>query len=295
MPKKKTILDFHKMKEAGEKVTWMTAYDYPQATFLEEAGIDMILVGDSLGMIVLGYNGTIPVTMDDCIRHTQAVRRGAPNTFVVGDMPFGSYQTSPEAAVENAVRFMKECDVDAVKLEGGKRVAPQISAIRDAGIVVIGHLGLTPQSSGQMGGFKAQGRTADSAMVIVEDSVAVYEAGAHLLLLEGIPDEVGQAVTEMLPIPVYGIGAGAQTDGQLLICGDALGLFQAFTPKFVKVYAQLAETCTEAYKEFIEDVHTGNFPTEDHFYRMKEGEVEKFDDAMSKFEFAQKIRKTLGV
>ena len=282
MPKKKTILDFYKMKETGEKVTWMTAYDFPQASFLEEAGIDMILVGDSLGMIVLGYNGTIPVTMDDCIRHTQAVRRGAPNTFVVGDMPFGSYQISSEEAVKNAVRFLKEADVDAVKLEGGQRVAPQISAIRDAGIVVIGHLGLTPQSSGQMGGFKAQGRTADSAMVIVEDALAVYEAGVHLLLLEGIPDEVGKAITEMLPIPVYGIGAGSHTDGQLLICGDALGLFEAFTPKFVKKYANVAEVCTNAYKDYINDVHNGTFPSKDHFYTMKEGEIEAFEAAVAK-------------
>lgn len=283
MPKKKTILDFYKMKETGEKVTWMTAYDYPQASFLEAAGIDMILVGDSLGMIVLGYDGTIPVTMDDCIRHTQAVRRGAPNTFVVGDMPFGSYQVSPELAVENAVRFCKECSVDAVKLEGGFRVAAQIEAIRDAGIVIIGHLGLTPQSSGQMGGFKAQGRTAESAMVIVEDAIAVYEAGAHLLLLEGIPDEVGQAITEMLPIPVYGIGAGSHCDGQLLICGDSLGLFQAFTPKFVKKYSNLAEICTNAYKEYIEDVHTGKFPGKEHFYTMIEGEVDKFREELEQF------------
>jgi len=273
MPKKKTILDFYKMKETGEKVTWMTAYDYPQATFLEAAGIDMILVGDSLGMIVLGYDGTIPVTMDDCMRHTQAVRRGAPNTFVVGDMPFGSYQISTEEAVRSAVRFLKECNVDAVKLEGGKRVAAQIRAIVDAGIVCIGHLGLTPQSSGQMGGFKAQGRTADAAMVIVEDSVAVYEAGAQLLLLEGIPDEVGEQITRLLPIPVYGIGAGSHCDGQLLICGDALGLFQAFTPKFVKKYSNLSEICTNAYKEYIDDVHAGKFPSKEHFYGMSEAEA----------------------
>ena len=282
MPKKKTILDFYRMKQAGEKVTWMTAYDYPQASFLEAAGIDMILVGDSLGMIMLGYDGTIPVTMDDCIRHTQAVRRGAPNTFVVGDMPFGSYQISPELAVENAVRFLKECNVDAVKLEGGLRVAKQISAIRDAGIVVIGHLGLTPQSSGQLGGFKAQGRTAESAMVIVEDAIAVYEAGAHMLLLEGVPDEVGEAITKLLPIPVYGIGAGSHTDGQLLICGDALGLFQAFTPKFVKKYANLAEICINAYKEYIEDVHSGKFPLPEHFYTMIEGEADKYREAVAK-------------
>jgi 3-methyl-2-oxobutanoate hydroxymethyltransferase len=282
MPKK-TILDFHKMKEAGEQITWMTAYDFPQASFQEAAGIDMILVGDSLGMIVLGYNGTIPVTMDDCIRHCQAVRRGALNTFVIGDMPFGSYQISPQDAVRNAVRFLKEADMDAVKLEGGKRVAPQIRALVDSGIVTIGHLGLTPQSSGQLGGFKAQGRTADSAMMLVEDSVAVYEAGAHLLLLEAIPDEVGELVTKLLPIPVLGIGAGSHCDGQLLISGDALGLFQAFTPKFVKKYAALAQTCIDAYKTYVEDVHTRKFPTKEHFYGMPAAEAEEFRRRMTNF------------
>ena len=280
MPKK-SIIDFRRMKETAEQMTWMTAYDFPQASFQEAAGIDMILVGDSLGMIVLGYNGTIPVTMDDCIRHCQAVRRGAPNTFVIGDMPFGSYQTSPEDAVRNAVRFLKEADVDAIKLEGGKRVAPQIRAIVDAGILTIGHLGLTPQSSGQLGGFKAQGRSADSAMMIVEDSVAVYEAGAHMLLLEGIPDEVGEQITKALPIPVLGIGAGAHCDGQLLISGDALGLFQAFTPKFVKKYAQVAQICTDAYKAYVDDVHNHRFPGEEHFYGMPAAEAEEFRKRMA--------------
>lgn len=280
MPKK-SILDFRKMKETGEQITWMTAYDFPQATFQETAGIDMILVGDSLGMIVLGYNGTIPVTMEDCIRHCQAVRRGAPNTFVVGDMPFGSYQTTPEDAVRNAVRFLKEAEMDAIKLEGGERVAPQIQAIVNAGILTIGHLGLTPQSSGQMGGFKAQGRSADSAMTIVDDSIAVYQAGAHMLLLEGIPDEVGEQITKLLPIPVLGIGAGAHCDGQLLISGDALGLFQAFTPKFVKKYAQLAQTCVAAYKEYVDDVHKRTFPSKEHFYGMPPAEAEEFRKRMA--------------
>lgn len=280
MPKK-SILDFRKMKETGVQMTWMTAYDFPQASFQEAAGIDMILVGDSLGMIVLGYSGTIPVTMDDCIRHCQAVRRGAPNTFVIGDMPFGSYQTSPEDAVRNAVRFLKEADMDAIKLEGGKRVAPQIRAIVDAGILTIGHLGLTPQSSGVLGGFKAQGRSADSAMDIVDDAIAVYEAGAHMILLEGIPDEVGGEITKLLPIPVLAIGAGAHCDGQLLISGDALGLFQAFTPKFVKKYASLAEDCVRAYKEYVDDVHTRRFPSKEHFYGMPAAEAEEFRRRMA--------------
>jgi 3-methyl-2-oxobutanoate hydroxymethyltransferase len=171
--------------------------------------------------------------------------------------------------------------VDAIKLEGGKRVAPQIRAIVDAGILTIGHLGLTPQSSGQMGGFKAQGRSADAAMMIVEDSIAVYQAGAHMLLLEGIPDEVGEQITKLLPIPVLGIGAGAHCDGQLLISGDALGLFQAFTPKFVKKYAQLAQTCIAAYKEYVDDVHNRTFPSKEHFYGMPAAEAEEFRKRMA--------------
>ncbi|MBU8848228.1 MAG: 3-methyl-2-oxobutanoate hydroxymethyltransferase, partial [Desulfobacterales bacterium] len=190
MSKKKAIHDFYKMKEKGEKVTWLTSYDFPTAQFAETAGLDMILVGDSLGMCVYGYKGTVPVTMDQCIVHCDAVRRGAPNTFIVGDMPFMSYQVSDEDAVYNAGRFLKEADVDAIKLEGGTRVASQIKAIVEAGIVVIGHIGLTPQSSGALGGHKAQGRTAKDAAMVVEDALAVQDSGAQMLLVEAVPPEV---------------------------------------------------------------------------------------------------------
>lgn len=283
MAKKKSILDFFKMREKDDKVAWITAYDFPTAQFAEKAGMDMILVGDSLGMVVKGYKGTIPVTMADCIAHSQDVRRGAPNTFCIGDMPFGSYQVSDEKAVENAARFLKEADMDAVKLEGGRRVASQIEAISDAGIVVFGHIGLTPQSSGQLGGFKAQGLTVDSARDLIKDAVAVQEAGAQALLLEAVPPEVTEFITEKLDIPVYSIGAGLPCDGQLLICGDMLGLFQAFTPKFVKKYAEVAEIEIEAFKEYIKDVKEEKFPTDDHVYHAKDSK-EEFDKLFAEFE-----------
>jgi len=232
MAKKKGRLEFLQMKKAGELAAWITAYDFPTASFAEAAEMDMILVGDSLGMVVLGFQGTVPVTMEDCIRHSQAVRRGAPNTFCIGDMPFMSYQVSDENAVINAGRFLKEADMDAVKLEGGRRVASRIRAITDAGIQVMGHIGLTPQSSGQLGGFKAQGRDPDSARELIRDALAVQEAGAYALLLEAVPPELTEYIWKKLTIPVYSIGAGAPCDGQLIICGDMLGLFQAFTHPF---------------------------------------------------------------
>ncbi|HXL05073.1 MAG: 3-methyl-2-oxobutanoate hydroxymethyltransferase [Firmicutes bacterium] len=272
---KKTVLDFLDMKRRGEKITFLTAYDYPLASFAEKAGIDMMLVGDSLGMVVYGLPGTIPVTMDEMIIHSRAVRRGAPNTFVIGDMPFMSYQSSVEKAVENAGRFLKEAEMDAIKLEGGRRVKDQIKAIVDAGIPVMGHIGLTPQSSGQLGGFKAQGRTADAAGELLLDAIAIEEAGAFSILLEAIPPEVGGAITERLSIPTLGIGAGINCDGQLLISGDMLGLVEAFTPKFVKKYVNLSELITKAIAEYISDIKEMQFPEEKHTYRMKEGEVEK--------------------
>jgi 3-methyl-2-oxobutanoate hydroxymethyltransferase len=276
MTRKKGILEFQEMKRRGEKITWLTAYDYPTALFEESAGVDMILVGDSLGMCVYGYEGTVPVTMEQCIVHSEAVRRAAPNTFVIGDMPFMSYQTSDAEAVRNAGRFLKEAGVDAIKLEGGVRVISRIKAILDAGIVVCGHIGLTPQSSGQLGGHKAQGRTLESAKLVIEDARAIAEAGAQLLLLEAVPPEVAGFIARELPIPVLGIGAGAEVDGQLLIVSDVLGQFQAFTPKFVKKYADIAGVATEALKEYVADVRDGRFPEEQHVYHMLEGEEERF-------------------
>lgn len=282
MARKKAIHDFYKMKENGEKVTWLTSYDFPTAQFAETAGLDMILVGDSLGMCVYGYKGTVPVTMDQCIVHCDAVRRGAPNTFIVGDMPFMSYQTSDIDAVKNAGRFLKEADVDAIKLEGGTRVASRITAIVEAGIVVIGHIGLTPQSSGALGGHKAQGRTAKDAALVVEDALAVQEAGAQMLLVEAVPPEVAQYIAQTLTIPVFSIGAGKECDGQLLIVSDLIGQFQAFTPKFVKKYCDVASIITEAMKAYCLDVREGNFPEDQHCYHMIEGEKEKFLKQMKK-------------
>ncbi|UQZ89088.1 3-methyl-2-oxobutanoate hydroxymethyltransferase [Deltaproteobacteria bacterium Smac51] len=276
MAKKKSLFDLYSMKEKGEKIAWLTSYDYPTAQFAEAAGMDMILVGDSLGMCVYGYNGTVPVTMDQCIVHSEAVRRGAANTFVVGDMPFLSYQTSDADAVYNAGRFLKEADVDAVKLEGGVRIVDRIKAISDAGIVAVGHIGLTPQSSGQLGGHKAQGRTAEAAKMTVEDAIAVEKAGAKLLLVEAVPPEVTAYITKTLTIPVLSIGAGLPCDGQLLIVSDMIGQFQAFTPKFVKKYANVAEVVTNAMKEYVKDVKDSKFPSDEYTYKMVAGEEEKF-------------------
>ncbi|MBM9604497.1 3-methyl-2-oxobutanoate hydroxymethyltransferase [Desulfopila inferna] len=276
MPRK-TIFDLYQMKKAGEKIAWLTSYDFPTAQFAQEAGMEMILVGDSLGMCVYGYNGTVPVTMDQCIAHCDAVRRGAPDCFVVGDMPFGSYQSSDEQAVDNAVRFLKGADVDAVKLEGGVRIASRIRAITDAGINVIGHIGLTPQSSGQLGGHKAQGRTAETAKLVVDDALAVQAAGAKMILVEAVPPEVQKYIWETLEIPVMSIGAGPHCDGQLLIVSDLIGQFQAFTPKFVKKYCNIAEVITKAMKEYVAEVKDCSFPDENKYcYKMIEGEQEKF-------------------
>jgi 3-methyl-2-oxobutanoate hydroxymethyltransferase len=222
--------------------------------------------------------------MDQCIVHCEAVRRGAPNTFVMGDMPFMSYQTSNEEAARNAGRFLKEANVDAVKLEGGVRVVNRIKAILDAGIVVCGHIGLTPQSSGQLGGHKAQGRTVASARLVIEDALAIEEAGAHLILLEAVPPEVAGFVTEKLSIPVLSIGAGPACDGQLLIVSDLIGQFQAFTPKFVKQYCNVAEVVTEAMREYAKDVKAGSFPADEHCYHMLKAEAGGFSDLKAEFE-----------
>jgi 3-methyl-2-oxobutanoate hydroxymethyltransferase len=282
MARRKSILDLYKMKEQGEKLSWITAYDFPMASFAEQAGMDMILVGDSLGMVVMGYNGTVPVTMEDCISHCKSVRRGAPNTMIVGDMPFGSYQTSDVDAVKNAVRFLKEADMDCIKLEGGVRIASRIRAITDAGIVVCGHIGLTPQSSGALGGFKAQGRKIPGAKAMIEDALAVQEAGARMILLEAMPPELTAFITELLDIPVYSIGAGEPCDGQLIICGDMLGMFQAFTPKFVKKYANVAEVMTNAMKEYVADVKSSKFPEDKHVYHAQDS-IEDFEKLFDEY------------
>lgn len=282
MKQKPTRFDLQKKKEAGEKVTWITAYDFATAQFAEQAGMDMILVGDSLGMCIYGYEGTVPVTMEQCIWHSEAVRRAAPNTFVVGDMPFLSYQVSIAEAVRNAGRFYKEAAVDAVKLEGGKRVCPQIRAIADGGMLVIGHIGLTPQSSGQLGGFKAQGRTAGAALALIEDARAIQAAGAFALLVEAVPPEVCRIIRDELTIPVYSIGAGVDADGQLMICSDLLGIFQAFTPKFVKRYANLGADIRKAFEAYVADVRESRFPADAHTYKMVAGELDRLTDQLKK-------------
>jgi 3-methyl-2-oxobutanoate hydroxymethyltransferase len=273
MKKKLTRWDFQAMKEKGEQCVWVTAYDYPTAAFAEKAGMDMLLVGDSMGLVVFGYDGTVPVTMDQCIMLCKAVRHGAPNTWVIGDMPFMSYHVSPGQAVENAGRFIKEAGMDCIKLEGGVRVRQQIQAIVDAGILVMGHVGLTPQSSAALGGFKAQGRDAVSAKAVIDDALAVQEAGAFSVLVEGVPQEVTTFLAKKLAIPVYGIGAGL-CDGLVLVVGDLLGLFTAFTPKFGKKYANLAEIETEAFARYIQEVKAKTYPGPEHMYPAKKGDEE---------------------
>jgi len=282
MGKKLSRFDLQKMKAEGKRAVWMTAYDFTTAQLAEKAGMDMLLVGDSLGMAIYGYDGTVPVTMDQCIYHSEAVRRAAPNTFVIGDMPFLSYQVSPEASVRNAGRFFKEALVDAIKLEGGRRVCPHIKAIAEGGMLVMAHIGLTPQSSGQIGGFKAQGRTVETALELIEDARAVQEAGAFALLVEAVPPEVCKIIRDALTIPVYGLGAGLDADGQLLIVADMVGIFQAFTPKFVKRYADVGEEILKGLKAYVEDVKSARFPEDKHTYKMVQGEFEKLSDLLAK-------------
>jgi 3-methyl-2-oxobutanoate hydroxymethyltransferase len=278
MVRKKSIVDLYDLKKRGEQAVWMTAYDAPTAACAEAAGLDMLLVGDSLGMCVYGFSNTLPVTMEMCMEHTRAVRHAAPDTFVIGDMPFLSYQTSTADAVYNAGRFLKEAGADAIKLEGGVRVADKIRAIVDAGVVVFGHIGLTPQSSGQLGGFKAQGRTLETAKLVLQDALAVEAAGAHALLVEAVTPEVTSIIHQRLSIPVYGIGAGPHCDGQVLIVSDILGIFEAFTPKFVKRYANLAEEMKRAFAEYARDVRDGTFPGPEHVYNMLPGEADRLGE-----------------
>ena len=281
MSKRISIFDLYEMKNKNEKIAWLTAYDFPTAQFAQKAGLEMLLVGDSLGMCVYGYNSTVPVTMTQCIAHSEAVRRGAPGCFVVGDMPLGSYQTSDEEAVSNAIRFLKEADVDAIKLEGGVRITSRIQAITDAGVNVIGHIGLTPQSSGQLGGHKAQGRSAETAKLVVEDALAVQAAGAKMLLVEAVPPEVMSYIWEKLDIPVLSIGAGPHCDGQLLIVSDVIGQFQAFVPKFVKRYCDVAEIVVNGMKDYVAEVKSEVFPDENKYcYHMLDGEEKKFAKLM---------------
>lgn len=262
-------------KREQERITMLTAYDYSTARVLDDAGVEMLLVGDSLGMVMLGYDSTIPVTMDEMIHHVKAVARGANRAMVVGDLPFLSYHTGVADAVKNAGRLLQEGGAQAVKLEGGREVADTVKHIVAAGIPVVGHLGLTPQQVNQFGGFIVQGKDADSANRIIEDALILQEAGVFAIVLECVPAALAARITEKLTIPTIGIGAGVNCDGQVLVVHDLLGLYGKFVPKFAKQYAQLNVPITEAVKAYIQEVKQGQFPGPEHSFSISEGELDK--------------------
>jgi len=273
--KKITPVDIQAMKREGKKIAMLTAYDYPTALLEDRAGIEIILVGDSLAMTVLGYENTLPVTMDAMIHHTQAVTRGAKYALVIGDMPFMSYNTSERDAILSAGRFMKEGGADAVKLEGGASVKETVRAIVRAGIPVMGHIGLTPQTISMLGGFKVQGKDAQGAQKIIDDALSLEDAGAFSVLLEAVPAPIAKKVTERLNVPTIGIGAGVHCDGQVLVVHDVLGLFDRFTPKFAKRYVNLSELMLKAFDSYREEVTKGTFPTDQHSFHIDEKELGK--------------------
>ncbi|MCR5109849.1 MAG: 3-methyl-2-oxobutanoate hydroxymethyltransferase, partial [Ruminococcus sp.] len=262
-----------KQKQSGDKITMLTAYDFTTAKIMDECGVNAILIGDSLGMVMLGYENTLPVTMEDMIHHTAAVSRGAENAFIVADMPFMSYQVSVEDAVINAGRLVKEGGANAVKLEGGAEVCPQIKAIVNASIPVVAHLGLTPQSVNVFGGFKVQGKTIDKAEKLVRDALEIQEAGACAVVLEGIPAQIADIITKKLFIPTIGIGAGNGCDGQVLVYQDMLGLTTGHTPKFVKRFAEVGALMRQGINDYISETKSGSFPAQEHTYAVDENFV----------------------
>ncbi len=272
---KVTIASLQKKKETGKKITMMTAYDYPTAGLVDQAGIDTTLVGDSLGMVMLGYESTVPVTMDEMIHHSKAVVRGTTNSFVIGDMPFMSYHISIEDAIQNAGRFIKEAGCDCVKLEGGSEMAHVVKAIVDAGIPVCGHIGLTPQTATKLSGYNVQGKDSDSAKELIQSAKDLESAGAFIVVMECIPDLLAARITAELKIPTIGIGAGKDCDGQVLVYHDLVGLFERFTPKFVKQYVNLAPQIRDALVQFKKDVDSGVFPGPEHSFAMKKEEADK--------------------
>ena len=272
---KNTVVTFKEAKENNEKLTMLTAYDYSPAKLIDSCGINGILVGDSLGMVCLGYEDTLSVTMEDMIHHTKAVSRGCTNTLIVADMPFMSYQTSTYDAVVNAGRLIKEGRAHAVKLEGGVEVFNQIQSIVNSSIPVMGHIGLTPQSVNAFGGFKVQGRDELAAKKLIEDALAVEDAGAFAVVLEGVPSKLASLITKKLNIPTIGIGAGASCDGQVLVYQDMLGMFSDFTPKFVKKYENIGEKMKNAFSNYIDEVKTEVFPSEEHSFKINEDIIEK--------------------
>ena len=273
--KKVTIPQLKEMKQQGKKIKMVTAYDYPLASVIDKSSIEVILVGDSLGMVVLGYDSTVSVTMEDMLHHTKPVVKGAPNTLIVTDMPFGSYNVSVNEAIGNANRIMKEGRADCVKLEGGSTVVDTVRAIVNAGIPVMGHIGLTPQTVSQLGGFKVQGKDAEAALKLLEDAQRLEEAGAFAIVVECVPAPVAKLITEKLSIPVIGIGAGSYCDGQVLVGQDMLGMFDRFVPKFVKQYANLNVLIMEALEQYAAEVDHGEFPGPEHSFGMKEEVLKK--------------------
>ncbi len=271
---KHTVATFRAAKETGQKLALLTAYDYSTARLIDNADIDGILVGDSLGMVCLGYDDTLAVTMDDMIHHTRAVARGTSNALVIGDMPFMSYQVSVEQAVENAGRLVKEADAQAVKIEGGAQFCREIEAITRASIPVMGHLGLTPQSVNAFGGFKVQGQSKEAAQRIVDDARAIEAAGAFSLVLECIPAALAEIITNAVNIPTIGIGSGADCDGQILVYHDMLGMYEDLTPKFVRRFADVGETMTQAFRAYREAVCSGEFPTNEHSFSAPDGSLD---------------------
>lgn len=277
-PKKLTLPGLFKNASEGKPITWLTCYDYPTAYLQEQAGVDMILIGDSLGMTMLGYDSTLPVTMDDMIRHSAAVRRGAPNTWIIGDMPYMSYQPSVESAIRSAGRFMAEAGCDSVKLEGGEAVCDRIRGIVGAGIPVVGHLGLTPQSVSSLGGFRLQGKSAATAKKIVDDARALEEAGVYMILLELVPDRLCQLITERSSnCLIMSLGSGLHAHGQLLIYHDAFALYPKFKPRMAKVFADAGSVIREGLKSYVKEVKDKTFPAPENWFGMAD---EEFDELM---------------
>lgn len=279
--KKVTIFDLQKKKRQSRPITMITAYDYSSALLADQAEIDVLLVGDSLAMVMLGLDNTLPMTMEQMVYHCSAVARGAKNAFLVGDMPFLSFQADKAEAVRNAGRFLKEGAMDGVKLEGGGEIVPVTRAIVDAGIPVMGHIGLTPQSASKLGGFRVQGKTTDDALRLLDDAYALEAAGCFSLVLEAVPAGVAEVISSKLGIPTIGIGAGPGCDGQVLVYHDVLGLFDRFTPKFVKQYANVGQSILQALRSYAEDVESGRFPTEEHTYPIAEEELSAFREKVA--------------
>jgi 3-methyl-2-oxobutanoate hydroxymethyltransferase len=273
--KKVTLADFQEKKQKNQKITMVTAYDYPTARILDQAEIDVLLVGDSLGNVVLGYDSTVPVTMDEMIHHCKPVVRGTKGGYIIGDMPFLSYQVSIEKAIENAGRFLKEAGCDAVKLEGGSDMAPVVRAIVRAGIPVCGHIGLTPQTAAMLGGYKVQGKDAESARKLIQSAKDLEGAGAFMIVIECVPDFLAARITQELTIPTIGIGAGKDCDGQVLVFHDLVGLYERFKPKFVKQYINLAPMIKDAIVQYKTEVETGEFPGPEYSFAMNKKEAEK--------------------